>query len=160
MRRLATRLWRLLRPVQSRVMWLLNAKFVVGVTGVVRDDEGRVLLLKHRMWPPGRQWGFPSGFARKGEDFRRTLVREVKEETGLDVEAGRMIMLNSGFRTRVEVAYEARLLGGELRLAPFEILEARWCAPDDLPHDVQPVCHSLVRGSAPRGSDCDSAPRA
>ncbi len=146
MRRLAARVWRLLRPVQSRVVWLLNAKFVVGVTGVVRDDEGRVLLLRHRMWPPGRQWGLPSGFARRGEDFRRTLVREVREETGLDVEAGRLIMLNSGLRTRLEVAYEARLTGGELRLDPFEILEARWCRPDDLPEDVQPVCHPLVRG--------------
>ena len=100
-------------------MWLLNAKFVVGVTGVVRDDEGRVLLLRHRMWPPGRQWGLPSGFAHKGEDFRQTVVREVKEETGLDVEAGRLVMLNSGFRTRLEIAYEARLLGGEQRLDPF-----------------------------------------
>ncbi|GAA2657423.1 NUDIX hydrolase [Streptomyces vastus] len=146
MRRLLARLWRALRPVQSRVMWCLNAKFVVGVTGVVRDDEGRVLLLRHRMWPPGRQWGLPSGFALKGEDFRRTVVREIKEETNLDVEAGRLVLLNSGFRTRLEVAYEARLLGGELRIDPFEILEARWCRPDELPGDLQPVCHPLVRG--------------
>ncbi|MEV5271145.1 NUDIX hydrolase [Streptomyces werraensis] len=146
MRRLLVRVWRLLRPLHSRIVWLLHAKFVVGVTGVVRDDEGRVLLLKHRMWPPGRQWGLPSGFARKGEDFRATVVREVKEETGLDVEAGRLVMLDSGLRTRMEVAFEARLLGGELRLDPFEILEARWCEPDALPEDVQPVCHPLVRG--------------
>jgi ADP-ribose pyrophosphatase YjhB (NUDIX family) len=127
-------------------MWCLNAKFVVGVTGVVRDDEGRVLLLRHRMWPPGRQWGLPSGFAHKGEDFRRTVVREVKEETGLDVAVGELVMLNSGFRTRLEVAYEARLLGGELRLDPREILEARWCRPAELPEDIQPVCRPLVRG--------------
>ncbi|WP_413759437.1 NUDIX hydrolase [Streptomyces sp. MMBL 11-3] len=146
MRRLLTRLWRLLRPFQNRVMWLLNAKFVAGVTGVVRDDEGRVLMLRHRMWPPGRQWGLPSGFAHKGEDFRATVVREVREETGLDVEVGALVMLNSGLRTRLEVAYEARLLGGELRLDPAEILEARWCRPDDLPEDVQPVCRPLVRG--------------
>jgi ADP-ribose pyrophosphatase YjhB (NUDIX family) len=145
-RRLLTLLWRLLRPFQNRVMWLLNAKFVVGVTGVVRDDEGRVLLLRHRMWPPGRQWGLPSGFAHRNEDFRATVVREVKEETGLDVEAGALVMLNSGFRTRLEVAYEARLVSGELHLDPSEILEARWCRPDDLPEDVQPVCHQLVRG--------------
>ncbi|CAM5671542.1 NUDIX hydrolase [Streptomyces fumanus] len=146
MRRLLVRLWRALRPVQSRLMWCLNAKFVVGVTGVVRDGEGRVLLLRHRMWPPGRQWGLPSGFAHKGEDFRRTVVREVKEETGLDVAVGDLVMLNSGFRTRLEVAYEARLTGGELRLDPREILEARWCRPEELPEDVQPVCRPLVRG--------------
>ncbi|WP_320781338.1 NUDIX hydrolase [Streptomyces sp. CRN 30] len=146
MRRLLARLWRALRPVQSRLMWCVNPKFVVGVTGVVRDDEGRVLLLRHRMWPPGRQWGLPSGFAHAREDFRQTVVREVKEETGLDVEAGRLTMLNSGFRTRLEVAYEARLLGGELRIDPLEILEARWCRPDELPEDIQPVCRPLVRG--------------
>ncbi|WP_437048231.1 NUDIX hydrolase [Streptomyces sp. enrichment culture] len=146
MRRVLVRLWRLLRPVQPRVMWLLHAKFVVGVTGVVRDEEGRVLLLRHRMWPPGRQWGLPSGFARKGEDFRDTVVREVREETGLDVEVGRLVMLNSGLRTRMEVAFEARLLGGELRLDPFEILDARWCRPGDLPEGVQPVCGPLIRG--------------
>ncbi|MCW5250852.1 MULTISPECIES: NUDIX hydrolase [unclassified Streptomyces] len=146
MRRLVARVWRALRPLQSRIMWCLNAKFVVGVTGVVRDGEGRVLLLRHRMWPPGRQWGLPSGFARKGEDFRGTLVREVKEETGLDVEAGALVLLTSGLRTRLEVAYEARLLGGELRPDPFEILEARWCRPDELPEEIQPVCRPLVRG--------------
>ncbi|MFH9131822.1 NUDIX hydrolase [Streptomyces griseoaurantiacus] len=147
MRRLLARLWRLLRPVQSRLMWLLNAKFVVGVTGVVRDEEGRVLMLRHRMWSPSRPWGMPSGFARRGEDFRATVVREVKEETGLDVAAGRLVMLNSGLRHRLEVAYEARLLGGELRLDPTEILEARWCPPDELPERVQPVCHALARGA-------------
>ncbi|WP_327180687.1 NUDIX hydrolase [Streptomyces sp. NBC_01334] len=147
MRRLLFRVWRALRPVQTRLVWLLNAKFVVGVTGVVRDEQGRVLLLRHRMWPPGRQWGLPSGFAHKGEDFRRTVVREVKEETNLDVEAGRLVLLNSGYRTRLEVAYEARLLGGELRIDPLEILEARWVHPDDLPEGVQPVCHPLVQGA-------------
>lgn len=147
MSRLLARLWRALRPFQNRVMWCVNAKFVVGVTGVVRDDDGRVLMLRHRMWPPGRQWGLPSGFARKGEDFRDTVVREVKEETALDVEVGRLVLLNSGFRTRLEVAYEARLLGGELRIDPAEILEARWCRPDELPDGVQPVCRPLVLGT-------------
>ncbi len=46
----------------------------------------------------------------------------------------------------MEVAFEARLLGGELRLDPFEILEARWCDPDALPEGVQPVCHPWSGG--------------
>ncbi|CAM5287102.1 NUDIX domain-containing protein OS=Streptomyces tendae OX=1932 GN=GUR47_26855 PE=3 SV=1 [Streptomyces tendae] len=44
------------------------------------------------------------------------------------------------------MADQARLPAGELRLDPFEILEARWCRPDELPEDVQPVCRPLVRG--------------
>ncbi|GAA3460126.1 NUDIX domain-containing protein [Saccharothrix longispora] len=143
--RFVARLWKSLRgPVQWRVLWLTRAKFMVGVTGVVRDGEGRVLLLRHRMWPEDRQWGLPTGFAVRGEEFTRTVVREVKEETGLDVEVGRLVRLTSGYRLRVEVAYEAVLVGGTLRVDPFEILEARWFAPDDLPPHTQPAHVPLI----------------
>ncbi|MBB1247227.1 NUDIX domain-containing protein [Streptomyces durbertensis] len=145
MKRLAAGVWRRLRgPVQWRVLWLTRAKFMVGVTGVVRDDAGRVLLLRHRMWPEGRQWGLPSGYAVKGEEFTATVVREVREETGLDVAVGRLVHLKSGFRLRIEVAYEATLLGGELRIDPFEILEARWFAPDELPSGLQDLHRTLI----------------
>ncbi|MDT0447318.1 NUDIX hydrolase [Streptomyces johnsoniae] len=147
MKRLVARLWRMIRgPVQWRVLWLAHAKFMVGVTGVVRDGEGRMLLLRHRLWPEGRQWGFPTGFAVKGEDFRQTVVREVREETGLEVVPGRLVRLRSGYRLRLEVAYEAELTGGTLRLDPMEILEARWCTLEDLPEGLQPVHRDLARG--------------
>lgn len=147
MNRLLARIWRLLRgPLQWRLLWLAHAKFNVGVTGVVRDDEGRVLLLRHRLWSPARPWGLPTGFAVKGEEFPQTVVREVKEETGLDVAPGRLVRLSSGYRLRLEVAYEARLLGGTLTLDPFEILEARWCAPDELPEGLSEVHRRLVAG--------------
>ncbi len=136
-------------PVQWRVLWLANAKFMVGVTGVVRDGQGRMLLLRHRLWPEGRQWGFPTGFAVKGEDFRETVVREVREETGLVVEIGRLVRLKSGYRLRLEVAFEATLTGGTLKLDPFEILEARWCSLDELPEGMQPVHRALALGETP-----------
>ena len=149
MRSLIARVWHALAGrVQWRVMWFAHAKFVVGVTGVVRDDAGRVLLLRHRMWSQRRPWGLPTGCASKDETFPATVVREVKEETGLDVEAGRLVRLRSGYRLRVEVAYEARHIGGTLRLDPMEILEARWCAPDDLPDGLQPAHRELILGTA------------
>jgi ADP-ribose pyrophosphatase YjhB (NUDIX family) len=115
---------------------------------VVRDDAGRVLLLRHRMWARGRQWGLPSGFAARGEEFSETVVREVREETGLVVEPGRLVRLRTGFRLRIEVAYEATLRGGELKLDPFEILEARWCLPDQLPAEMQDSHRELILGRA------------
>ncbi|MFE9247976.1 NUDIX domain-containing protein [Streptomyces sp. NPDC007088] len=127
-------------------MWLAHAKFTVGVTGVVRNDAGQVLLLKHRLWSPERPWGLPTGFAVAGEEFPDTVVREVKEETGLDVRPGRLVRLRSGYRLRVEVAYEARYVGGELRIDPFEILEARWFAADALPEGMQELHRQLIRG--------------
>ncbi|WP_062208219.1 NUDIX domain-containing protein [Streptomyces sp. NBRC 109706] len=147
MRRLMARVWRGLGGwAQWRVSWLLNAKFMVGVTGVVRDDAGRVLLLRHRFWAEGRDWGLPTGYAKRGESFPDTVVREVREETGLEVKVLELVRLNSGYRLRAEVAYEARLVGGTLALDPTEILEAAWCTPDELPAGLQPSHRPLILG--------------
>ncbi|MCX5376697.1 NUDIX domain-containing protein [Streptomyces sp. NBC_00091] len=149
MHKLIARIWRIIRgPMQWRVLWLAHAKFMVGVTGIVRDDQGRVLLLRHRMWPEGRQWGLPTGYAVKGEEFGATVAREVKEETGLDVKAGRLVNLNSGYKLRVEVAYEASFVGGEITTDSFEILEARWFSPDELPSGLQESHRALILGTA------------
>ncbi|MCZ7417763.1 NUDIX domain-containing protein [Streptomyces sp. WMMC897] len=150
MKQLAAWAWHAMRgSVQWRLLWWANATFMVGVTGVVRDEAGRVLLLKHRLWPEGRQWGLPSGFAVRGEEFGRTVEREVKEETGLDVRAGELIHLRSGFRLRVEVAYEAEFVGGTLELDAFEILDAGWFAPDALPEALQPAHLPLIHRTGP-----------
>ncbi|MFE7978442.1 NUDIX domain-containing protein [Streptomyces shenzhenensis] len=148
MKRLITLLWRAIRgPLQWRVLWFAHAKFMVGVTGVVRDDSGRVLLLRHRMWPPEKPWGLPTGYADKGEEFQKTIVREVKEETGLDVKVGRLVHLKSGYKLRIEVAYEALVVGGSLTLDTFEILEARWVTPTDLPEGMQESHRQLINGT-------------
>jgi 8-oxo-dGTP diphosphatase len=142
---LLARLWRLIRgPLQWRLLWLWHAKFMVGVTGVVRDSEGRVLLLRHRLWPPDRQWGCPTGYANKGEQFEDTVVREVREETGLHVKAGRLLHVKSGYKLRVEVAYEAQHAGGSLTIDSVEILEAKWFSPHNLPDGVQESHRLLI----------------
>ncbi|MFD4572343.1 NUDIX domain-containing protein [Streptomyces sp. NPDC058417] len=149
MKRLVARLWRLIRgPLQWRVLWIAHAKFMVGVTGVVRNDAGQVLLLKHRMWPPERPWGLPTGYAVKSEEFPLTVVREVREETGLEVKPGRLVHVKSGYKLRVEVAYEAFHTGGTLKIDGFEILEARWFDPDSLPEGMQDSHRQLIRGSS------------
>ncbi|MGH3280497.1 MAG: NUDIX hydrolase [Trebonia sp.] len=112
MHNLLAKLWRLAKPLnlQWRILWFMHAKFICGVTGIVRDDQGRVLLLRHRLWPEGRQWGFPTGYANRGERHEDTIAREVREETGLTVKAGRLLKVRSGFRYRIEVYYEAALV--------------------------------------------------
>ncbi|WP_338684817.1 NUDIX domain-containing protein [Streptomyces acidiscabies] len=151
MKRLVARLWRLIRGSwQWRILWLAHAKFMVGVTGVVRNEAGQVLLLKHRLWPPDRPWGLPTGYAVKGEEFPLTVVREVKEETGLDVVPGRLLKLTSGYKLRVEVAYEALHTGdGTLKIDNFEILEAQWFDPDSLPVGMQDSHRQLIRNTDP-----------
>ncbi len=117
------------------------------MTGIVRAPDGRVLLLRHRLWPAVGQWGFPSGFARRGETFPETIVREVREETGLTVRVGRLVELRSGFRYRVEAYYEAALVGGAdgLVLDDREVLEARLFPLDALPAGMPPLHRELAR---------------
>ncbi|NUP60917.1 MAG: NUDIX domain-containing protein [Nonomuraea sp.] len=148
--RLVSRVWKMLGGrLRWRVLWLTHATFMVGVTGLVRDADGRVLVLKHRLWQEGRQWGFPTGFARRGETFERTVEREVLEETGLRVRTGRLLRVRSGFGLRAEVAYEAVLTGGTLRIDPLEILEARWAGPGELPEGLQPAHRELLSPRTP-----------
>lgn len=71
---------------------------MIGITGVVHDDHGCVLLRRHRLWPPDRQWGFPADYANKGERHEDTVAGEVREGTGLTVKAGRLLKVRSGFQ--------------------------------------------------------------
>lgn len=149
---LLTRLWRLGKPFQWRFLWLVHAKFICGVTGVIRDDDGNFLLLRHRLWPAARQWGFPTGYANKGETHEDTIVREVREETGLTVKVGRLLKVRSGYRYRIEVYYEATLVGGldGLTLDGKEVLEARLFAADALPDGMPDVHRQLATGRSQR----------
>ncbi|MEP7024926.1 MAG: NUDIX domain-containing protein [Actinomycetota bacterium] len=147
MHRLIARLWHMIRgPVQWRILWFAHDKFMIGVTGIVRGQDGQVLLLRHRLWPEGRQWGLPTGYARSGETFQQTVIREVREETGLQVAVGELARLRSGYRLRAEVAFEAMHTGGRLQLDSLEILEARWFPLDALPDGIIDGHLELIEG--------------
>src|SRR5215469_16744494 len=131
--RLLARIWhRLGGGLQWRVVRLTQTKFLVGVAGVVRDDGGRVLLLRHRFWPEG-SWGLPGGYAHGAERLEDALARELREETGRRIEGQRLLRVNSGYRMRVEVVFTARLAGGVIELDRREVLAADLFPPHDLP---------------------------
>jgi ADP-ribose pyrophosphatase YjhB (NUDIX family) len=149
-RDLLVRAWHAAGPLQGWLAYRLHARFAVGVTGIVRADDGRVLLLRHRLWTVDAPWGFPSGFARRGERFQDTVVREVREETGLTVRVGRLVELRSGYRYKAEAYFEATLAGGldGLVLDKQEILEARLFTLAELPAAMPPLHRKLARSGA------------
>jgi 8-oxo-dGTP diphosphatase len=61
------------------------------VGGLVYDGEGRLLLVQRRNEPGRGLWSVPGGRVEPGEDDAAALVREMREETGLDVAPGPLI---------------------------------------------------------------------
>jgi mutator protein MutT len=63
---------------------------IVGV-GAIAINEGKILLEKRKNEPGKGKWSVPGGIVDLGEDLEQAVVREVKEETGLEVDAPQLI---------------------------------------------------------------------
>ncbi len=107
----------------------------VGATAVIPDGRGRVLL--DRRADDGR-WGLPGGWLGPNESPAECVVREVAEETGLDIEVVRLGTVEFRAASRatsaphgqVGLVYVCRVLGGDLRPS-HESLELAWRDPGD-----------------------------
>jgi ADP-ribose pyrophosphatase YjhB (NUDIX family) len=114
-------------------------RIVPAVTAFVVNDRGEVLL--ERRSDNGR-WGMPGGVQEIGESITDTVVREVREETGIDVEVtglvgiytdpGHVIAFSDGeVRQEFSLCFRARPVGGNLT-ASSESHEVRWVPSGDL----------------------------
>ena len=103
-----------------------------GVSGLVVRD-GKVLLVRRRNEPYRDHWSLPGGGVEDGETLRDAARREVKEETGLDVEVGTVAGYREGFEPShyVVVAFHSRVTGGEL-CAGDDALECEFVDPTEI----------------------------
>ena len=132
------RVWRRLpSPLQQAYLWSTGARFIVGVSGLITDDEGRVLLLRHDYRRTGR-WGLPGGWLKGNEGPAGGLRRELREETGLEIEVGPIVAAyrSRGLR-RLNLVYRCRVRGGQLILGS-EIGAAHYFGLHELPADLCP----------------------
>ena len=112
---------------------------LVGVGGVV-IHRGRVLLIRRGHEPLKGEWSIPGGMLELGEELTAGVRRELKEETGLEVEPLDCILvfdriMRESERVRyhyVIVDYVCRRKGGRLRPGS-DVTDARWVRPEDLP---------------------------
>lgn len=99
------------------------------VGAVVHDARGRLLLVRRAEPPAQGTWSLPGGRVEPGEDDATAVVREVAEETGLRVRAGRIVGIverpapSGGVHVITDLACD--VLGGELRPGD-DAADARW----------------------------------
>jgi 8-oxo-dGTP pyrophosphatase MutT (NUDIX family) len=131
-----TEYWSLLRQHVGTAPLLMP-----GAAAYIRDERGRILLQRRH---DSQLWGLPGGGQNLGESAAQAVMREVHEETGLQVEPSRLIGVYSdpvfgktfpnGDQIQPVVAlFAAEVVGGELSSDSPETLELGYFSPDDLP---------------------------
>jgi ADP-ribose pyrophosphatase YjhB (NUDIX family) len=130
------------RPVCPRCGWTLFLDPKVAVAAVIELDGG-IVLCRRAIEPGLGKWSFPAGFVDRGEEVRSALVREVREETGLEAELDRLIGVYSEPGNPVVLIVFGAHADGVPRPSA-EASDVRVFRPDDLPelafaHDRQIV---------------------
>lgn len=135
---------------------------VPSVVAIVEDGSGHILMI-HKT--DNNLWALPGGGHEVGESITQTVVREVKEETGYDVDVetltgtytdpGHVMEYDDGeVRQQFSIAFRARLLSGEAKTGS-ESREVVWLSPQEIQElDVHPsmrmrLQHALERRNTP-----------
>lgn len=130
---LISKIWRRL-PARMRrwSMRLTHARFTVTAGGLIFNDAGEILLLKHR-FRAGSGWGLPGGFIDAGEQPIDALRRELCEEIGLELKDIEIFGVRSFKKPRqVEVLFRCRS-NGSVTPRTMEVERAEWFSLHSLP---------------------------
>ncbi|MFT7839508.1 NUDIX domain-containing protein [Saccharothrix sp. BKS2] len=125
---------------------------VVAVTAFVQDDQGRLLMIRRT---DNDLYSIPGGAQDVGETIGHTVIREVKEETGIDVEPTGVIGIYSDpahvisytdgeVRQQFSICFRATPTGGRLRTSD-ESGEVHWISSRDLAAlNIHPSIHLRI----------------
>ncbi len=119
----------------------------VPAVAAILVQNKKVLLVKRKFEPRIRDWSLPAGFVEFGETLKDALLREVKEETNLEILIGPLFDVYSAMddpRNHVVlIVYWGEILSGELK-AGDDALETSFFPLDQLPHNIAFSCHTFA----------------
>lgn len=107
------------------------SKVVAGC--VIRNDDGKYLLVQEGQPKVYGQWNVTAGHVDKGESIEAAAIREAKEETGLDVEiVEKLGVWHESVESPVFHLFNVRVLGGKIKPENDEILDVGWFSYDEI----------------------------
>jgi 8-oxo-dGTP diphosphatase len=113
----------------------MKQPFTIGAFGLIRDENKRILLVLRNDMPV---WNLPGGGMEKDEAPWQCVVREVKEETGFDVEVVRLVGIYSKPKHYdVVFTFECRISGGQITHND-EAADIQWFDFKDIPKNISP----------------------
>ncbi|MGA2680930.1 MAG: NUDIX hydrolase [Candidatus Bathyarchaeia archaeon] len=120
-------------------------------TAIIPFPEDKILLVKRDTVPFKGYWALPGGRMDPDETVEQTIIRECKEETGLDVEIVRKIgeYLEKGVKDEVEYEYYptcflVNVVGGEIKRQESEIQEIKLYSLEKLPSPLAFEHHKMI----------------
>lgn len=128
------KIWRILnlsKSAQLFVMRKFQDQFLIGVTGIILNNNNEILLFKHTYRQT--EWGLPGGYIKAKEHPQEALEREIEEESGLVVSVDEELKIRTDReQARVDICFVGKLMGGEFRKSS-EVSEAKFFSFNDLP---------------------------
>ena len=144
-------IWRnLSSPVRERIVRATQRKFTVSVAAVIENENGEVLLLDHVL-RPASGWGIPGGFLGFGEQPIEALRRELREETGIELNDVKIFRVRT-INRHLEILFRAKT-AGKPAVKSREINQVGWFRVDALPAKMNQTQKTIIEKLLNKAND-------
>ncbi len=124
----------------------MKAQFIIGSFGIIFDEQKRILLVHRRDYD---LWNLPGGTLEDFESPASAVIREIKEETGLDVEISKLLgIYNKENKNDMAFSFLCKVVGGEITLNDeadkIEYFEIDKLPTNTVPKQVERIKDTLL----------------